>query len=125
MSAVTTASGLFEDAPVGSATALLASTCTSCRRTEFPRRPDCPACGAEVRPTTLAGPATTRVSTAVLAQPPGSLVRAPYSVGVAEFPEGVCVIGLLVDDPEVGDRVEVVVHEPYDDGRVFAFRRLS
>lgn len=116
---------LFEDAPLQSSTVLLASTCGSCGRTEFPRRADCPACDGDVVPSTLAGPATVRVSTAVLAQPPGSLVEAPYAVGVAEFDERICVIGLLVGEPQVGDRVEVVVHEPYAGGRVFAFRGLS
>src|SRR5690348_17932780 len=39
-----------------------------------------------------------RVLTAVLAPPPGAKVPAPYEVGVAEFDEGICVIGLVDTD---------------------------
>lgn len=113
---------LFVPNELGSATSLLASTCPSCGRSEFPRRATCPACGADSDPVELTGPAVLRVSSAVLAQPPGSLVEAPYGVGVAEFAEGICVIGLLPDEPPVGATVEVFVHEPYDGGRIFAFR---
>lgn len=115
---------LFLPNDPGGATALLASTCPSCGRTEFPRRAACPACGADSDPVELTGPASLRVSSAVLAQPPGSRVEAPYGVGVAEFPEGICVIGLLQGDAIVGATVEVVVHEPYPGGRIFAFRAL-
>lgn len=65
------------------------------------------------------------MSTAVLAQPPGSKVQAPYGVGVAEFAPGLRVIGLLVGEPFIGSTVEVVVHEPFPDGRTFAFRETS
>ena len=112
---------LFQPAEVGQLTALLAGTCTDCGRTEFPRRVQCPACGGDLAPVDLTGPATLRVETAVLAQPPGSRVEAPYGVGVAEFPEGICVLGLLVGSLTAGAAVDVVVHEPYEGGRIFAF----
>jgi uncharacterized OB-fold protein len=112
---------LFAAGEPGTRTALLASSCGQCGRAEFPRRASCPACGAATEKIELAGPATLRVSTAVLAQAPGSQVQAPYNVGVAEFRQGLCVLGLLVDEPEIGATVDVVVHEPYDGGRIFAF----
>lgn len=116
---------LFVSHDLGETTSLLACTCPSCGRTEFPRRASCPACGTDANPVELSGPARLRVSSAVLAQPPGSRVEAPYGVGVAEFPEGICVIGLLQGEAAVGATVEVVVHEPYPDGRIFAFREVD
>jgi uncharacterized OB-fold protein len=113
---------LFRPAEVGSPTALLGSSCPRCGRAEFPRRTTCPACGADADPILLEGPAVLTVSTAVLAQPPGSRVEAPYGVGVAEFAQGIRVIGLLVGQPAIGATVDVVVHEPYPEGRTFAFR---
>jgi uncharacterized OB-fold protein len=112
---------LFAAGEPGRSTALLASSCGHCGRAEFPRRASCPACGATTKHIELAGPAVLRVSTAVLAQPPGSRVEAPYRVGVAEFPHGLCVLGLLVGEPEIGATLEVVIHEPYEGGRIFAF----
>ncbi|MBS45654.1 MAG: hypothetical protein CMH83_21270 [Nocardioides sp.] len=116
---------LYDDAAPGTATVLHVSTCDACGRSEFPRRRDCPACGSAVRDDRLSGPGRLRASTAVLAQPPGSRVEAPYLAGVAEFPGGLCVIGLLAHELPVGARVEVVVHEPYPGGRTFAFRETD
>jgi len=116
---------LFEPRPVGVATTLLASRCTSCQRVEFPRRASCPACGADSTAVELGGPARLRVHTGVLAQPPGALVTAPYDVGVAEFTEGVCVIGLMDGPAQRGDLVRPVVVEPYAGGLMFAFRRTQ
>ncbi|HEY3716129.1 MAG TPA: zinc ribbon domain-containing protein [Jatrophihabitantaceae bacterium] len=116
---------LFLDAPVGERTALRASRCETCGRVEFPRRTSCPACGTESVPCDLSGSARLRVLTAVLAPPPGAKVPAPYQVGVAEFDEGVCVIGLVDGDATKGDQVVPFVHEPYEDGRTFAFRRAQ
>jgi uncharacterized OB-fold protein len=116
---------LFGPGEPGDPTFLLGSLCHECGRAEFPRRAECPACGADSDPVQIEGPARLRVSSAVLAQPPGSKVEAPYGVGVAEFPEGLCVIGLLVGDVPVDATVEVVVHEPYEGGRIFAFRETT
>jgi uncharacterized OB-fold protein len=106
----------------GDPTHLVVSTCRDCGRAEFPSRTECPACGGVSDVEQLTGPARLRVSTAVLAQPPGSKVEAPYGVGVAEFGNGLCVIGLLHGEAPSGSQVDVVVHEPYPGGRMFAFR---
>lgn len=116
---------LFGEGEPGDVSHLLASQCTSCGRAEFPRRSECPACGAQSDPIELRGPARLRVSTGVMAAPPGSLVEAPYGVGVAEFAERLCVQGLLVGTPAAGVDVDVVVHEPYPGGRIFAFRERT
>jgi uncharacterized OB-fold protein len=115
---------LFTPADPGEPTALCASSCPSCGRVAFPRRSHCPACGAASAPAALHGPARLRVLTAVLAQPPGSRVEPPYEVGVAEFDEGICVIGLMNGTAQRGDAVVPVVVEPYPQGRFFAFRRV-
>jgi uncharacterized OB-fold protein len=116
---------LFGPERPGRPTALHASRCCACGRVAFPRRTSCPACGAGAEAIELSGPARLRVHTAVLAQPPGSSVTAPYDVGVAEFDEGICVIGLIDGSAARGDRVLPVVAEPYPGGRVFAFRRYA
>ena len=118
-------SSLFVDASVGETTALCASACAQCGRVEFPRRVLCPVCGSACTPRELRGPARLRVLTAVLAPPPGAKVPAPYEVGVAEFDEGICVIGLVDGPVAKGDTVRPVVHQPYEGGRIFAFRRVD
>jgi uncharacterized OB-fold protein len=114
---------LFGAERPGETTTLYASRCPSCLRVAFPRRVRCPACGADAAMIGLRGSARLRVRTAVLAQPPGSRVVAPYDVGVAEFDEGICVIGLMDGPAAPGDRLLPVVAEPYPGGRTFAFRR--
>jgi uncharacterized OB-fold protein len=116
---------LFADAATGQPTTLCASRCTACERIAFPERTFCPACGADTRPVQLAGPARLRVHTSVLAQPPGSLVEAPYDVGVAEFDEGICIIGLMDGLAQRGDQVCPVVVERTSSGRIFAFRLVQ
>ena len=118
-------SDLYVSAELGEPTALRSSSCPECGRHTFPARALCPACGAVSDAAMLTGPARLRVLTAVLAQPPGSLVDAPYDVGVAEFDEGICVIGLVDGAAERGDLVEPVVFEPYVGGRIFAFHRVE
>lgn len=117
--------GLYVAGARDDLTALCASSCGSCGRVTFPRRLQCPACGGSSAPIELHGPARLRVLTSVLAQPPGSKVTAPYDVGVAEFDEGICVIGLTAGEVQRGDLVVPIVHEPYPDGRTFAFRRAE
>ena len=125
-SAQVRAADLYRPAEVGERTALRASQCPACSRACFPARTSCPACGADSTELELAGPARLRVLTGVLAQPPGSLVAAPYSVGVAEFDlaaGGICVIGLIHGPADRGDVVIPVVVAPYAGGRIFGFRR--
>jgi uncharacterized OB-fold protein len=113
---------LFADAEPGSRTVLFASRCPQCARTAFPRAAQCLACGAVTDAIELGGPARLDVRTAVLSQPPGALVNAPYEVGVATFAEaGISVIGLLAEPVETGASIDVVVTEPYPGGRTFAF----
>jgi uncharacterized OB-fold protein len=116
---------LFSTAPPGQPTALLAARCSACQRVYFPSAAACLACGAGTERQRLAGPATLTVHTSVLVQPPGSLVQAPYDVGVAAFPEGICVIGLLDGAARAGDLVQPVVLAPHPQLRTFGFRRTG
>ena len=111
---------------IGQLTQLAATRCPNCDRVQFPVTSSCPVCRVPSDELWLAGPATLVFATQVLAQPPDSLVTAPYGVGVAEFTEGIRVIGLLADPPPtVGDAVVPVVHQPAVDLVTFAFRRAE
>ncbi len=116
----------FEPAGVDGRTRLAASRCPDCVRVHFPAAQQCPACGAATVALWLTGPAKVVFATEILNQPPDSLVVAPYSIGVAEFPEGLRVIGLLEEPaPKLGDSVVPVVVQPAVDLIAFAFRLTS
>lgn len=116
---------LFDSADLGADTVLLASRCTACARVEFPERTQCPACGAASTPFRLTGPARARTVSAVLAQPPGSLREAPYDVCVAEFAEGICVIGLVDGPVTAGSQITPVIIEASPGRHSFGFRTVS
>jgi len=118
---------VFEPGPTGAGTRLAASKCHLCGRIQFPRLANCPACDAASHEVWLGGPAHLVFATQILAQAPGSMVTAPYSVGVAQFDEGIRVIGLLDAEklPAVGDTVLPVVVEPANGLTAFAFQRVS
>lgn len=108
----------------GAPAILLGSHCALCDRAEFPVRATCPSCGAVMNDLSLGPDARLRGFTAVLHQPPGALVQAPYVVGVAEFTAGIAVLGLLVgagyDELCIGDRVRVVL-TPTSAGLTYAY----
>lgn len=118
---------LFWDEPVpGAPNRLRASRCCVCERVEFPAADQCPACGASTEPMPLSGQARLGPRTAVLHAPPGALVSTPYVVGVARFPEGISVLG-LVDAPSLestatGDAIDVIAYEPTTGLVTYGFR---
>jgi uncharacterized OB-fold protein len=113
---------LFRSGEPGDPSAILASRCTGCARTAFPRTRRCAACGAGTESVELAS-GVLDIRTAVTSAPPGALVQAPYEVGVARFPgHGICVIGLLDGPVDVGDPVRVVIVQSHPEGRIFGFR---
>lgn len=112
-------------AEAGESIGLAASRCDVCERVDFPARSSCSSCGAAVSTAVLSSTARLGAQTAVLHAPPGALVDVPYRVGVAEFPEGLAVLGLLVgDQPERGDRVEVV-SVPVGDRLTYGYRSAT
>jgi uncharacterized OB-fold protein len=92
---------------------LLAQRCSACRRFRHPPRPVCPACGTfEHSFEPVSGRAT--VWSWVVVHPPvlpAFAEKAPYTVVVVELPEGVRMIGNLLDvpDDQIHEGLEVVV----------------
>lgn len=118
---------LLHDPPVlGAPNRLRASRCRACARVEFPPAERCPACGGDARAIGIGPEARLGPRTAVLHAPPGALVDVPYVVGVAEFPEGISVIGLVdapsLDDTRTGDVVDTIAHEAAPGLVTYAFR---
>lgn len=114
---------LFEPAAIGERTRLAASRCPDCDRVQFPAADPCPACGAAAQAIWLAGPARVVFATEILHQPPDSMIESPYPIGVAEFPEGLRIIGPLEGPPaRQGDSVVAVVSRPADNLVTYAFR---
>jgi len=111
----------FVDGQVGAGTGLRAARCDRCGRHQFPHRAECPACLAPTVEVLLEGPARLVVSTTIEHPPPGGKVEVPYYVGVAEFPEGIRVIGLLTDRLPYGSTVRPEVVAPFEGARTFAF----
>jgi uncharacterized OB-fold protein len=115
---------VYAPAALGQPTQLAASRCPRCDRVQFPSTASCPVCSVPSIELWLAGPAKLVFATQILAEPPDSLVSAPYGVGVAEFDEGIRVIGLLDDPPSaVGDLVVPVVYQAAVELVTFAFGR--
>jgi uncharacterized OB-fold protein len=103
----------------GAPIALVASRCDGCGRCEFPRLEHCPECGGPASPVRLSRSARVSQWTAVNHATPGGLVDVPYSVAVADFPEGISILGLVRGDGSpgevaLGDEVTVVATEVGD-----------
>jgi uncharacterized OB-fold protein len=94
---------------------LKASFCGTCDRHEFPARAYCPTCDAHPVEVALSGRATIAGFSAVLHQPPGGMIETPYAIALAEFPEGVAILGTVQGadyrDLAIGDVVETVARE--------------
>lgn len=101
---------------------LIASRCVDCRRVEFPRRTSyCAACEGAYEDIELAGPALLRSKTSVEVQPPDAKISAPYQIGVAQFLEGICVLGLLQGAVDVGTAIVPTVMALPGAADTFAF----
>lgn len=108
---------------------LAATRCTRCGRLEFPGRQSCPTCTDLAYSSPVGPDATLAAFTAVLHPAPGALIAPPYHVGVARFPEGLCVIGILLNADELelatGLLLETVMFEAAPDRLTYAFRVLG
>lgn len=117
---------LFDDPVPGAPNRLRASRCSLCCRVEFPRADRCPACGAAADAIGLSGEARLGPRTAVLHAPPDALVEVPYVIGIAEFPEGISVLGLVdapgLDAAATGDVVDTIAYEAAPGFVTYAFR---
>jgi uncharacterized OB-fold protein len=110
------APGLFEcdgELVAGAEVFIVASQCTACDRYDFPALEQCPACEGTTARRRLGRRGVVSQFTNVNHPPPGGLVPVPYAVAVADFPEGISVLGLVSnahtsDELHVGDEVLTV-----------------
>jgi uncharacterized OB-fold protein len=122
------APGLFEhdgELAPGAEVFVVASHCTACDRYDFPALEQCPACEGETARTRLNRRGSISQFTNVNHPPPGGLVPVPYAVAVADFPEGISILGVVsnaqtVDDLRFGDEVRTVAF-PVGDHLNYAF----
>lgn len=122
----TDGSGLWVQAPPGTATALLASRCLVCRRTAFPACSPCLACAGPTVEAKLVGPARLDYLTDITVAPPGALIEPPYRVGVARFDDfGLAVIGLVSGAAARNSTVEPFVYEYRPGSMTFGFREIA
>ena len=84
------------DTATGASIQLAGSWCEGCRRAEFPQRSACPVCLGETSRIALSHAGVVVGHTAVLHQPPGSLLPAPYGIVAVQHDEGITVLGPLV-----------------------------
>jgi uncharacterized OB-fold protein len=93
---------------------LMGSRCKKCGATSFPPRADCAECmSGEFEFFEMSGKATLHTYTTIVAAPTGFEDVVPYTVGVADLPEGgrlLAWIGETIDDEdiEIGMDLQVV-----------------
>lgn len=110
------APGLFEgdgEPTPGAEVFLVASSCEHCDRYDFPALDQCPACEGETTRRRLSRRGAISQFTNVNHPPPGGLVPVPYAVAVADFPEGISILGLVsnagtAEELELGDEIRTV-----------------
>ncbi|MER1967115.1 OB-fold domain-containing protein [Castellaniella sp. GW247-6E4] len=102
--------------------ALQVTHCRQCLVVAFPRVEYCPSCASsDVEFRQLESIGKLRNFTSVLMRPPEYKGEVPYGVGIVEFPEGICILGLLtvsdLGSLRPGMNMEVVVETVYkEDG---------
>jgi uncharacterized OB-fold protein len=122
------APGLFEsdgELVPGAEVFIVASQCTDCERYDFPALEQCPACEGATARRRLSPRGSISQFTNVNHPPPGGLVPVPYAVAVADFPEGISVLGLVSNaqssaELRFGDEVRTVA-APVGDQLNYAF----
>lgn len=123
--------GLLEEAvpTPGKTVALRASRCGACSLVAFPARSHCEGCGEEVDAIALSTRATLDAHTEVIHPPPDARVEVPYGVGLAVFPEGIAIVGLLDDElrqhARIGAAIETFAYEAYPGHITYGYRLLD
>ncbi|MES0325314.1 MAG: OB-fold domain-containing protein [Candidatus Bathyarchaeia archaeon] len=86
--------------------------CTSCGKLMLPARIICPSCGSrDLTDKGYKGTGTVKTKTKIHVPLPRFQSISPHGVGIIDLDEGVSISGLLLDDPEIGDRVKAVYLE--------------
>ena len=96
--------------------------CTSCDKLMLPARIICPSCGSrELTDKGYKGTGTVKTKTKIHVPLPRFQSISPHGVGIIDLDEGVSISGLLLDDPEIGDRVKAVYLD-YGEKKLLAFK---
>lgn len=112
----------------GTPTHLIGSRCDACDRWEFPIRETCPACGRAMESRRLPAEGVVAAASAVLHDPPGAVLKAPYVVALVEIAGQIMVVGVVeAADAGVevtGQRVTTVATE-VNGRKGYAFRATA
>jgi uncharacterized protein len=92
---------------------IMTTRCKRCGKVFFPPKVDCPKClTSEVEWLEIKSPGTLRTYTTVVYGPTGFENDAPYTLGIAEFSEGVKILGRIskaipTDEIKVGMKIQL------------------
>ncbi len=96
--------------------------CTSCGKLMLPARIICPSCGSrDLSDKGYKGTGVVKTKTVIHVPLPRFQDMSPHGVGIIDLDEGVSISGLLLDDPEIGARVEAVYLED-GEKKILAFK---
>ncbi len=96
--------------------------CTSCGKLMLPARIICPNCGSmDLTDKGYMGTGTVKAKTIIHVPLPRFQSISPHGVGIIDLDEGVSISGLLLDDPEIDQRVKAVYLED-GDKKILAFK---
>ena len=97
-------------------------SCGSCGKKMLPPRMICPDCGStELVTKQYKGTGVVKTKTKIYVPLPRFQKMSPYSVGIIDLDEGVSISGMLLDNPEIGQKVEAVYLEDGED-KLLAFK---
>ena len=97
-------------------------TCSSCGKKMLPARMICPECGStELVSTRYNGTGVVKTKTVIHVPLPRFQKMSPYCVGIIDLDEGVSISGMLLDNLEIGQKVEAVYLEDGED-KLLAFK---
>jgi uncharacterized OB-fold protein len=94
----------------------------SCGKKMLPPRMICPDCGStELVNTKYNGTGVVKTKTTIHVPLPRFQKMCPYGVGIIDLDEGVSISGMLLDNPEIGQKVEAVYLED-GENKLLAFK---
>lgn len=105
---------------------IYATKCKKCGRLYYPPQADCPEClASNIEWVKLSGEATLEAYTHVHAKPHGFESYEPYTIAVASTPEGVRIMGWLIDvkleDVKVGMKLRAITEILKDGHAIIKF----
>ena len=104
---------------------IIANRCKKCGAISFPRlplcpNPDCEKAAANIEPIEISSEGTLHTFSQQVYPPPEPFKMEPFqpfAIGIAEFPEGIRVLGMITrtNDLEIGMKVRTSVGKLYED----------